>query len=115
MRDQGVAEELNHGIQTRTERWSTKDLEVPMYELERQPLIEVGKLREAIHALETNAPYTLVPVSGELVPLGEATEETKDYVVAFQFFHAPHDVIFLHVQRDSDRRWTIQNIDWFAF
>jgi len=114
IRDQGVAEELNHGMPAKAERWSAKDLEVPMYELERQPLIEVGKLREAIHALETNAPYTLVPVSEELIPLTEATEKTADYVVAFQFFHAPHDVVFLYVQRDSDGRWAIQNINWFA-
>ena len=115
IRDQGVAEELDHGMPTKAERWSAKDLEVPMYELGRQPLIEVGKLREAIHALETNAPYTLVPLSpGELVPLSEATEETKDYVVAFQFFHAPHDVVLLYLQRASGSRWAIVNINWFA-
>ncbi len=116
IRDQGVAEELDHGISPKAERWSAKDLEVPMYELERQPLIEVGKLREAIHALQSTAPYTLIPLSPrELIPLSEVTEEPKDFIVAFQFFHAPHDVILLYVQRDPDHRWTIQNINWFAF
>ncbi len=115
LRDQGVAEELNHGMPTKVERWSAKDLEVPMHELERQPLIEVGKLREAIHGLETNAPYTLVPLSlGELAPLAEATEETEAYVVAFQFFNAPHDVVLLYLQRASGGRWGILNINWFA-
>lgn len=115
IRDQGVAEELNHGMPMKAERWSAKDLEVPMSELERQPLIEVGKLKEAIHALETNAPYTLVPVSGELIPLAEATEQAQNYVVAFQFFHAPDDVVLLFVQRDSKGYWGIQNINWFTF
>lgn len=115
VRDHGAVEQLNHGLPPKSAEWNAKDLEITMSELQRQPLIEAGKLGDAIHALDADAPYTIVPLSSvDRVPLAEATSETEDYVVAFQFFNAPHDVVLLYVQRDSGGRWDILNINWFT-